>query len=206
MGNDDHLDPLLYTSHMSVWYTRWKTDIFIKNSAPFCSILTIWRVACLGTLGGINNAQLVLQGPKCAKNIITTALHHRQSESLIKGRLESYFHVVVSIISNSLQAGKECETAANPKQIFSWSDGQTKPNETLELSKWFEKKDEFLQASCVHKPFCWRILPVKRKFFFPTVAKVLAQRGSSDCWGFLSFLDLKVGSWLRIKRILRQLS
>lgn len=182
-----------------------ETDTFVQNSAPFCSILTIWRVSCLGMLRGLNNAQLVLQGPKCAENIITTALHHQQSEPLIKGRLESNFHVVVSIISNSLQAGKECETAAPAKQIFSRSDGQMKPNETIELSKWFEKKDEFLQALCVHKPFCWRVLLVKRKFFFPTVTKVLAQRGSSDCWGFFSFLDLKVGSWLKIKRILRQL-
>uniref|UniRef100_A0A3P9CQF6 Protein kinase domain-containing protein n=1 Tax=Maylandia zebra TaxID=106582 RepID=A0A3P9CQF6_9CICH len=30
--------------------------------------------------------------------------------------------------------------------------------------------------------FCWRFLPFKREFFLPTVAKVLAHRGSYDCW------------------------
>lgn len=34
--------------------------------------------------------------------------------------------------------------------------------------------------------FCQSFLPVKSEFFLPTVAKVLADRGS-DCWGFLYF-------------------
>lgn len=45
----------------------------------------------------------------------------------------------------------------------------------------------------------WRLLPVKGKFFLPTVARVLAHWGPSDCWGFLC---ISVGSLTyNIKRL-----
>ncbi len=44
---------------------------------------------------GVNNAQLVLRGPKCAKNISLTPLHHHhQPELLRQGRMDPCFHVL----------------------------------------------------------------------------------------------------------------
>ncbi len=42
----------------------------------------------------LNNAQLVLRGPKCAKKISPTPLHHQyQPEPLRRGRMDPCFHV-----------------------------------------------------------------------------------------------------------------
>ncbi len=42
----------------------------------------------------INYDQLVLKGPKCAKNISTTPLHHQQPEPLRQGRMDPCFRVL----------------------------------------------------------------------------------------------------------------
>ncbi len=48
-----------------------------------------------GRLWRLNNAQLVLRGPKCAKKISTTPLHHHhQPEPLRQGRMDPCFHVL----------------------------------------------------------------------------------------------------------------
>ncbi len=48
-----------------------------------------------GRLWHLNNAQLVLRGPKCAKKISPTPLHHHhQSEPLRQGRMDPCFHVL----------------------------------------------------------------------------------------------------------------
>ncbi len=46
-------------------------------------------------LWDLNDAQLVIWGPKCAKKISPTALHHHnQSEPLRQGRMDHCFHVL----------------------------------------------------------------------------------------------------------------
>ncbi len=48
-----------------------------------------------GRLWHLNNAQLVLRGPKCAKKISPTPLHHHhQPEPLRQGRMDPCFHVL----------------------------------------------------------------------------------------------------------------
>ncbi len=42
----------------------------------------------------LNDAQLVLRGPKCAKKISPTPLHHHQPEPLRQGRMNPCFHVL----------------------------------------------------------------------------------------------------------------
>ncbi len=44
--------------------------------------------------GVLNDAQLVIRGPKCAKIISPTPLHHHQSEPLRQGRMDPCFHVL----------------------------------------------------------------------------------------------------------------
>lgn len=48
-------------------------------------------------------------------------------------------------------------------------------------------------------PFSWRLLPAKRQFFLPTVAKASAYRGSYECWGLLYFHCIILGSYKYIK-------
>ncbi len=43
---------------------------------------------------GCGDAQLVLRGPKCAKKISPTPLHHHQPEPLRQGRMDPCFHVL----------------------------------------------------------------------------------------------------------------
>ncbi len=48
-----------------------------------------------GRLWSLNNAQLVLRGPKCVKKISPTPLHlHHQPEPLRQGRMDPCFHVL----------------------------------------------------------------------------------------------------------------
>ncbi len=47
-----------------------------------------------GRLWHLNNAQLVLKGPKCAKKISPTPLHHHQPEPLRQGWMDPCFHVL----------------------------------------------------------------------------------------------------------------
>ncbi len=48
-----------------------------------------------GRLWCLNDAQLVLRGPKCAKKIITTPLHHHpQPEALRQCRMDPFFNVL----------------------------------------------------------------------------------------------------------------
>ncbi len=43
---------------------------------------------------GLNDAQLVLRGPKCAKKTSPTPLHHHQPEPLRQSRMDPCFHVL----------------------------------------------------------------------------------------------------------------
>ncbi len=45
-----------------------------------------------GRLWCLNDAQLVLKGPKCAKKIFPTPLHHHQPEPLRQSRMDPCFH------------------------------------------------------------------------------------------------------------------
>ncbi len=51
-----------------------------------------------GRLWCLNDAQLVIRGPKCAKKISHTPLHHHhQPEPLRQGRMDPCFHILYAI-------------------------------------------------------------------------------------------------------------
>ncbi len=70
---------------LEVSIRRWYT-VVMKGWTWSATILRLWR---------LNDAQLVLRGPKCAKKISPTPLHHHHQPELLKqGRMDPCFHVL----------------------------------------------------------------------------------------------------------------
>ncbi len=67
--------------------------------------------------GVLNNPQLVLRGPKCAKKISPTPLHHQQPEPLRQGRMDPCC-TLHQILTLHLNVAAEIETHQT-KQHFS---------------------------------------------------------------------------------------
>ncbi len=77
-----------------------------------------------GRLWRLNNAQLVLRGPKCAKKISPTPLHHHQQpEPLRQGRMDLYFHVLYAKFWRyHLNVAAEIEKFLPPFPFLSWQE------------------------------------------------------------------------------------
>ncbi len=71
---------------LEVFIRRW---VHCSHKGMDMAINNTRRLWCL------NNAQFVLRGPKCAKKIFPTPLHHhKQPEPLRQGRMDPCFHVL----------------------------------------------------------------------------------------------------------------
>ncbi len=73
-----------------------------------------------GRLWRLNNAQLVLRGPKCAKKISPTPLHHHhQPEPLRQGRMDPCFHVLYAKFwPYHLNVAAEIETLQTRQRFY----------------------------------------------------------------------------------------